>query len=137
MSLPETSVSIELVLFLAAIVLGLFLIGRMNEQFCISIRNGRVLVVRGRVPKSFLADVRELTKSPPVRRATIRGIREATRTRLAFAGLDDRRVQRLTNTFAIYPQSKIRAAQPVAHPTLGQVLGIVWLAWLLDRDGRS
>lgn len=128
---------LQLIALVGLVILGLFLIGRFNEQFCLSVRNGRVLIVRGRVPASFLADVRDVVKNPPVHNATIRGVREATRTRLHCSGLDERRAQRLTNAFSIYPQSKIRAAHPVTEPTLGQVLGIAWLAWFLDRNLRS
>jgi len=127
---------VPVLLLLAAIVIGLFLIGRLNEQFCLSVRNGKVLVVRGRVPGMFLGDVREVVKSPPVRSATIRGVRQADRTRLVCYGLDERRSQRLLNTFSLYPASRLRAAQPIQHPTLGQVLGIAWLAWLLDKRLR-
>ncbi len=50
--------------------------------------------------------------------------------------MDEGRLQRLRNAFALFPTSKLRAAASVARPTLGQVLGIAWLAWLLDR-GRD
>lgn len=63
----------------SAFLVFLYVLGRQNELFLLSIRNGDVLVVRGRVPPAFL-----------------------------------------------------RAAPPIERPTLGQVLGIVWLAWLLD-----
>jgi hypothetical protein len=41
--------------------------------------------------------------------------------------------QRIRNIFRLYPLSNLRAAPAVSQPTLGQLLGIAWLAWLLDR----
>jgi hypothetical protein len=39
----------------------------------------------------------------------------------------------MRNAFMLYPASKLRQAPMVAKPSLGQVLGVAWLAWLLDR----
>jgi len=49
--------------------------------------------------------------------------------------IDEGRAQRLKNCFRLYPISMLRSAPIVGRPTLGQVLGIAWLAWLLDRRG--
>jgi hypothetical protein len=36
-----------------------------------------------------------------------------------------------------YPASQLRQAPAVQQPTLGQLSGIAWLAWILDRSGRG
>jgi hypothetical protein len=99
----------------------------------LSVKDGRVLVVRGRAPAGFLAEVKEVVRG--VRSATIRAVKGEDRARLSFSGdLGDAREQRLRNIFALYPASKLRQAPAIARPTLGQILGIAWLAWLLDRS---
>jgi hypothetical protein len=114
-----------------------FFAWRAAEIFCVSVRNGRALVVRGRVPPPLLRAIREIVGAQPaVERATIRAVRGEHGARLTGSGLDDGRLQRLRNAFGLYPVSKLRAAAPIARPTLGQLLGIAWLAWLLDR-GRD
>jgi hypothetical protein len=39
----------------------------------------------------------------------------------------------MRNIFALYPLSQLRHAPAIARPTLGQLAGVAWLAWLLDR----
>lgn len=113
-------------------------LSRGTELFCLSVRSGRVLLVRGRAPAALLAGLRDVVAaSPPVARATIRALREDRGARLVVSGaIDAGRVQRLRNVFGLYPVSKLRAAPVATDRTAGQLLGIVWLAWLLDRSGR-
>lgn len=107
---------------------------RARELFCLSVRDGQVLVVRGRIPAALLSDVREVVSKPVVRRAMIRAVKEEHGARLCVSGgMDEGREQRLRNIFQLYPLSNLRAASAVARPSLGQVLGIAWLAWWLDR----
>lgn len=107
---------------------------RTRELFCLSVREGHVLVVRGRIPGGLLSDIRDVVSKPVVRHATIRAVKQEHGARLSVSGgIDEGREQRLRNIFRLYPLSNLRAASPVAQPTLGQVLGIAWLAWWLDR----
>ena len=116
----------------------LFFVWRAAEIFRVSVRDGRVLVIRGRVPPALLRAIREIVRSEPaITHGTIRAVRGEHGARLTASGaIDEGRLQRLRNAFALFPTSKLRAAASVARPTLGQVLGIAWLAWLLDR-GRD
>jgi hypothetical protein len=115
-----------------AVVLGLAWLGRQRELFVLSVRDGRVLVVRGRIPGGLLADVREACA--PVRRGLIVAYRDDDGAALDLrGGIDPGRAQRLRNIFALYPMSRLRAASPAAERSLGQLLGVVWLAWLLER----
>jgi hypothetical protein len=119
---------------LATAALILFLAARARELFCLSVRDGRVLVVRGRIPAGLLSDIRDVVKRPAVSRATIRAVKQEDSARLAVSGaVDEDRAQRLRNIFHLYSISKLRAAPAVSKPTLGQLLGIAWLAWLLER----
>jgi hypothetical protein len=120
---------------LAAVALVAYLwSSRAREVFCLSVRDGRVLVVRGRIPGALLSDVRDVVSKPVVGRATIRAVKQEHGARLSVSGgIDEGREQRLRNIFRPYPLSNLRAAPAVAQPTVGQVLGIAWLAWWLDR----
>jgi hypothetical protein len=125
---------VSLLVVVAFVVVILFLSARANELFCLSVRDGRVLVVRGRIPAGLLSDIRDVVAKPPVARATIRAVKESNAARLVVSGtVDEGRAQRLRNVFGLYPIASLRAARPVAEPTLGQILGIAWLAWLLER----
>jgi hypothetical protein len=92
-----------------------------------------VLVVRGRIPGGLVSDIRDVVAKPVVKSATIRGVKHEQGARLAMSGIDEGREQRLRNIFHLYPISKLRAAPPIQNPTVGQMLGIAWIAWILDR----
>ncbi len=130
------------VLFTSIAIVALFalvFLSRAGELFRLSVRDGRVLVVSGRVPTSFLDDVRDILDSPlaggkRVHRATIVGHKSGRGGRLALSGdLADATAQRLRNTFSLYPSVRLVNAPAIARPTLGQRLGIAWLAWLLEE----
>jgi hypothetical protein len=113
-----------------------FFLERQNELFRLSVRHGRVLLVRGRIPPGLLGDIKDAVARPPVLRGTIRAVKEDGGARLtASGGIDEGLAQRLRNIFRLYPVSRLRAAPAIARPTMGQLLGIAWLAWLLDRRG--
>lgn len=115
-------------------VIALWWFTRTGELFCVSVRDGRVLVVRGRVPSGLLHEMAEAMRRPVVRRGTIRAIKTEHGGRLVFSGgIDEGRQQRMRNVFALYPASKLRQAPAIGKPTLGQLTGIAWLAWFLDR----
>ncbi len=107
---------------------------RRTELFYVSVRNGRVLVVRGRVPTGLLQDLAEIVKEPVVSSGTIRVFRGEHGAELSCSGdIEDGPEQRMRNALLLYPTSKLRHALPVPRPTLGQMLGIAWLAWIFDR----
>ncbi len=118
-----------------AVVAVIWLLGtRANELFCLSVRDGRVLVVRGRVPAGLLADLKDALKD--TRRATVRAHKTPQGARLSTSGVDEFHEQRLRNIFHVYPQSRLAAAEPLNRKNLGQLLGIAWLAWLFVGRGE-
>ncbi len=124
-------------LTLLAVALGFglayFVYTRSNELFCLSVRNGRTLLVRGRIPPGLfegLADVAERTK---LERATIRAVAGEAHARLVFSGVPDGPAQRMRNVFGIHPVQRLRGAALPAARNAGQVLGIAWLAWMFAR----
>jgi hypothetical protein len=127
-----------LMLVLIAVLLFIFVVGpRLNELFLISIRDGELLVVRGRVPTALLQDIAEIATRHAVEQATVRALRGRDGARLATSGLDDGVAQRLRNSFHLYPVSKLAAAPLIEERNLGQVMGIVWLAWMLRGSMRT
>ena len=111
---------------------------RTGELFYVSVRDGKVLVVRGRVPVSMLQEFREAVSRPTVRRGWIRGTKTEHGGRLHCGGdIDEGREQRMRNTFMLYPASQLRHAPLIKQPTLGQLSGVAWIAWMFDRSSRG
>lgn len=127
-----SALSISLGVLCAGLVL-VGLVPRVGELFCVSVRRGEVLVVRGRVPPGFLGDLADVVRQARVTRATVRAVRGDGGADLVLRGVPEPAAQRLRNGFALTPASRLRAGVAAARPNLGQVLGIVWLAWLLRR----
>lgn len=109
---------------------------RLAEIFCVSVRNGRVLVVRGAVPTPLLQDLADLMQRAGIERATLRAIKTSGHARLSMSGVDESTAQRCRNVFGTHPIHQLRS-RPIPQGTknLGQMLGIVWLAWLLAPRG--
>lgn len=123
-----------IVLVVVAIAVGVWWLGRASELFYVSVRDGKLLVVRGRVPVGLMQAFAEAVREPVVRRGAIKAWRGDGGGQLGCSGdIDEGREQRMRNAFMLYPASKLRQAPAVQQPNLGQVLGFVWLAWLLDR----
>jgi len=121
-------------LVVVAVVVGIWWFSRTSELFFVSVRDGKCLVVRGRVPVSMLQTFQEAVADPVVRRGSIRAAKTESGGQLHCSGdIDEGREQRMRNTFMLYPASQLRQAPAIRKPTLGQLSGIAWLAWMLDR----
>ena len=120
----------------AAVIIWLVL--RSGELFYISVRDGKVLVVRGRVPVSMLQEFRECVSKPLVNRGSIKAFKTEDGGQLSCSGdIDEGREQRMRNTFMLYPASKLRVAPQQKDRTIGQMAGLAWLAWMMDRSNRG
>ncbi len=115
-----------------AVAVALYLIFiRGNEIFHVSIRNGRALLIRGRIPPSLFTQIADVARRAGVRDATVTAHKGDGRARLTTSGFGEGDAQRLRNVFGLHPIHALRAA-PLRRPeNLGQVLGIAWLAWML------
>jgi hypothetical protein len=118
------------VLALAVIVV-LVVLSRANEIFCVSVKDGKLLVVRGAVPPALLHGIADVIQRERVLRATIRAVKGDGHARLVASGVSEGTAQRLRNVFGTHPIQKLRAAPMPKARNLGQVLGVAWLAWLL------
>jgi hypothetical protein len=121
----------ELVTFVllgvAAIVV-LLVLARASEIFCISVRDGKLLVVRGAVPSALLHGIADVVRRERVTNATLRAVKGHGHARLVASGVSDGVAQRLRNVFGTHPIQKLRAAPMPRARNLGQRLGVAWLA---------
>ncbi len=119
---------------IAAVALVVFLIMRAGEQFRLSFRNGKLLVVRGRLPQTLVNDFADTLRRANVQSATLIARRTAEGLRLTAKGISDWDLQRLRNQLGAHSFSRL-SSQPstsdIAPPGLARWLGITWLAWLL------
>jgi hypothetical protein len=122
-----------LILVCAAAVVAYLWYERRRELFVVSVRDGRALLVRGRLPTGLAQAIQDIVSTPPVRRARIRAYKDENRARLTATGMGGSLEQRLRNVFSIHPISALVAAPPINQRSVGQFLGIAWLAWMLDR----
>ncbi len=100
---------------------------RQSELCWISIRCGRLLVVRGRVPQGLVGDFRPLLVH--VKRGEVFVHKTSSGGSLQTRGIDEATTQRLRNVLGIKPETQLVSATPIRNPNLGQRLGIGWLAW--------
>ena len=126
-------------IFAAAVaIIIVWLVLRSGELFYISVRDGKLLVVRGRVPVSMLQEFKECVNRPKVRRGSIKAFKTEMGGQLTCSGdIDEGREQRMRNTFMLYPASKLRSAPQQKERTIGQLAGLAWLAWMMDRSNRG
>lgn len=78
---------------------------RQTEIFRVEITRGRAQVVRGRVPPSYLNDVRAIVRG--LEEGRIRAVREGGEARIVTTGIDEARAQRLRNAFSVHSASKL------------------------------
>ncbi|MAQ16429.1 MAG: hypothetical protein CMN30_16760 [Sandaracinus sp.] len=132
----------SLVLLTVLLLAGAFAFARRaNELFVLSARDGKVLILRGRLPRTL---ERELSAVLRAAGATgqVRGLRVGGQTRVVGRGLDPGVEQRGRNVFFASRYARMRwlAARDRRPRNLGQRLGWEWLAWRLRpaaRDLRS
>ncbi|MBV1860210.1 MAG: DUF3634 family protein [Nannocystaceae bacterium] len=111
---------------------GYFVITRMQEIFCISVRGGRMLVVRGNIPTPLLQDLGDVLDRAGVVQARVRAVKTPGHAQIRTSGVDEGTAQRCRNVFGTHPIHQMRSV-PMSEGSknLGQWLGIEWLAWLL------
>jgi hypothetical protein len=123
--------------FAAAVVIVVVLLfaSRANEQFCASFRDGKLLLVRGRLPQSLLNDFADTLRRANVKRATLKAHRTADGLRLTASGVNDWDLQRLRNQLGFSSYARLNAppgSERRARALFGW-LGFAWLAWLFAR----
>ncbi|MCB9603088.1 MAG: DUF3634 family protein [Sandaracinus sp.] len=116
------------------VVIAYVVLSRANELFCVSIRDGVCLVVRGDVPPKLWRELVTTAEVNRISRGTIRAVKEGGAARLVTVGIAPEITQRLRNAVGSAGLNAMRLGGGARRPrNLGQLLGIVWLAWMLDR----
>lgn len=128
-----TFVTILVVAAVVAVVA--IVLSRANELFCVSVRSGRCLIVRGHVPPSLWRELRDVMKRARAT-GTVRAVKSGGTPRLVFSGIDPSTQQRVRNAFGAMGFGHLKASAPAPSSSggsrnLGQLLGFAWLAWLL------
>jgi len=99
----EAVYEIVAIAFFAALVVALTLAARRaREVFRIRVQDGRVADVRGAVRADTVAELADVLERARVEQATLRGVREAGRTKLLVDGVPPPVAQRLRNTYDAY-----------------------------------
>jgi hypothetical protein len=123
------------VIRLLALLLGLLALlwfaFRSRDICVLSVRRGRVLLMRGGLPQGLLAALAEIVERRGVAKATVRIARDGERGRLSASGLDATALQQARNVLGTYPLPRLLAGHVRRPQNLGQRLGIAWLAWWL------
>lgn len=101
-----------LVIVIVAIVLLLAAIGwsaRRAITVCvIDVRDGKATIARGAIAPRILADIRDVTKRPRLKRATIRIVRDRGRAKVEITGdASDTQRQQLRNVIGSIPLAKL------------------------------
>ena len=117
------------------VLIGVFAltIARSHELFVLSVRGGKVLLIRGRILVGLQHDIEDVLTRAQVQEATIRAVRSSGHARLVMDGLDEGTQQRLRNTFGAHPIQKLKSAPIATNRNFGQLMGITWLAWMMTR----
>ncbi len=93
---------------LGLILLVLWAATRQGEIFRVSVRDGRVVATRGKVPPSFLGDLRGLVRH--VALGTVSAVKQDGHARLVVSpSVDEATGQRLRNAFALTSAAKQRS----------------------------
>jgi hypothetical protein len=107
----QTELALILLFVALAIPFGLA-IRRSTELFVISVREGNVEVVRGRLPPRLFSDVEDVLKRPPVEHGEVRVVAEQMRPRVRVSGtINDVQAQRIRNVVGRYEIAQIRSGR--------------------------
>lgn len=102
---------LQLVLAALVIALPLLLLRRVNELFVLRSHDGKVRIVRGRIPQRLLDDIADILESATSTSAEIRALSEAGMVRLVTRGsLSPMHEQRIRNVLGSWTVSQIRNA---------------------------
>jgi hypothetical protein len=87
------------------------LVRRANELFVVDVIEGKPTLVRGRIPRRLLRELRDVAeRSPVIARARLRATVEGNRPMLRATGaIDDARLQRMRNVVGLWSKDQIRA----------------------------
>ena len=134
---PVHPVLVVVLVTVASVAVGRAL-ARANELFALTARQGRVMLLRGRLPRALESELTAVLRDG---RATglLRAVRQGGQTRLVGEGLEGTVEQKLRNVFfaSRYASMRWLAARDPRARNLGQRLGWEWLAWRLAGTSKT
>jgi hypothetical protein len=129
--------ALALLALLVTALLALYVSASRARELCVlSVRDGRLLMMRGALPPSLLEAIRDIVHRTGAPRGTIRLVRDGDRARVDAQGLEETVVQRVRNVVGTYPMPRLLAGAQASPPNLGKRLGIAWLAWRMHERER-
>jgi hypothetical protein len=106
-----TELALLLLLVALAIPFGIA-ISRSTELFVIKVREGKVEVVRGRLPPRLFEDIEDVLKRPPVEHGQLRVVAEQTRPKVRVTGtISEVQAQRIRNVVGRFDIAQIRSGR--------------------------
>lgn len=112
------------------LIIGYLWYSGSQQLFCISVRGGKLSVVRGYVPPGLLVDFGAALKN--VERGEVRAHKAANGARLSFGGrIDEGVAQRLRNIFGLYPIARLRAPEVDKRQLVSDAFTLSWLVSLV------
>jgi Protein of unknown function (DUF3634) len=106
---------------------------RQRELCVLSVRNGRTLRLRGKLPGEARIAINDVLARARPKRGTIRVLVAEPRAELVVRGIDAETAQRLRNVVGTFTLARLRSGDTAHRRNLGQRLGIEWLAWYLHE----
>ncbi|MET0340118.1 MAG: DUF3634 family protein [Polyangiales bacterium] len=110
---------------------------RARALCVLSVREGRMLIMRGSLPASLLEALADVVARDRTRRGVLQVLRDGDRARLTARGLGPEAAQRARNVLGTYTLTRLVNAPRTRRPNLGQRLGLGWLAWRLHDRRRG
>ncbi len=111
---------------------GYIWLSRSRELFCIKVHQGKISIVRGRIPTSLLSDFKDALAS--VQRGTVRATRSPHGARLLYRGdINSSLQQRLRNILSLYPISRLTATPIDKSEVINTATTAHWLMQMFKR----
>jgi hypothetical protein len=102
----------------------------------LSVRDGRMIVLRGNLPQGLFDALADVMSRACVQRATLTVWRNQGSARVSASGLPEFALQRVRNVVGTYPYQRLVSASWPVGRNLGQRLGIAWLARRLKSRSK-
>jgi hypothetical protein len=121
---------------LLGLVFGLLVaLGRAHERFCVSVRRGRALVVRGSVPAAALATLSAALGD--AEEALIVGLEREEEIRLEVRGATEAQTRTIVAILGVLTPTEVARAARIGRRRWWQIVGFVELAWWMDHRDRD
>lgn len=122
--------------FLLFLVFGLLTaLSRAHELYCVSVRRGRALVVRGALPQSALVELQSLLGTSPSE-VLIRGFDREEGLQVDVRGATAAQERTIEEVLGALTVEDLPPILP-RDRTWWRIAGFVWLAWWMDGRDRD